>query len=604
MANNLQMTPDPIAKALVITLPNGKQEAYPMTMAPNEEWTLVRAAKHDVLHDLSLEEVLIDLDRSVDLMFVAYCGVAGTKVQADVNDRQQELMDLCGDCLTQMTDFNTATTDVINRVLEAFHFLLSGNEERALIILSRCGTMAKNMSGASATLAGKFAKIAASTRQAQHETLVAQSQEVDKLDDLRKQHDEMDAKLASLNQANADLVDGVAALQSAYNDAKDRETEADKRAFISSIVSSFTSALGAGVGAYVAAKNPLATAAANLSNRPEHNDPAADAPSDAPTTYHVTQQSNDVSAAEAAAKELDAAKAAVASAETEVEAKKTAKDDALKLDSSKLAEAETALDEAEHNLNKMKQRASAAEEAKKSVDKATSGAKPSQDHVAAGVAAGMNNIADTTRNMMQDAQSASNSIREEKMKLLDAKLQLEKQKREVNAEVTRLAKSLTFNAQQTVDYQGALKALEMAVWAFSNIAVALSNAKLFWDNMATFCGRLASSDLVDKLKDEKQTADPPEARIAYYLSEWFMPTAVFYLARWVALKSISEDYLKAAEAARAKSTRNIRKSPSIDQARDLLPALKQQIADQLELDKAKSEQRSAEVMGELKLLAG
>src|SRR5260370_18027175 len=79
----------------------------------------------------------------------------------------------------------------------------------------------------------------------------------------------MQADMAKQTSMNTELAASISTMQGLYEDAKSREEEAEKRAFISGIISSVTTGLGSAFGAYTAAKNPLGTAAANLSRRPD-----------------------------------------------------------------------------------------------------------------------------------------------------------------------------------------------------------------------------------------------------------------------------------------------------------------------------------------------
>ena len=84
--------------------------------------------------------------------------------------------------------------------------------------------------------------------------------------------------------------------------------------------------------------------------------------------------------------------------------------------------------------------------------------------------------------------------------------------------------------------------------------------------------------------------------------EQFMQTAVFYLVRWQALHTICAEYARTAELARTKVTKNIERSPTTEEARNQLAALKQQMKAKLDADVLRSNKRSAEIAAEQNLL--
>ncbi|HEY3621414.1 MAG TPA: hypothetical protein VGL12_03280, partial [Roseiarcus sp.] len=79
--------------------------SYNLTERPSYDDPLVQSQVSTVLGQLSLNEVTDNLYLCVELIFVAYNGVAGAqggKIQADVAGLQSKLALLCNDCLLTM----------------------------------------------------------------------------------------------------------------------------------------------------------------------------------------------------------------------------------------------------------------------------------------------------------------------------------------------------------------------------------------------------------------------------------------------------------------------------------------------------------------------
>ena len=79
---------------------------YNLTVAPDYQDPLVKAEVAKVLGQLSLKDVTDNLYLSVELIFVAYNGVAGAKggtIQAEIQEIQSGLALLCNECVKTMT---------------------------------------------------------------------------------------------------------------------------------------------------------------------------------------------------------------------------------------------------------------------------------------------------------------------------------------------------------------------------------------------------------------------------------------------------------------------------------------------------------------------
>ena len=205
--------------------------------------------------------------------------------------------------------------------------------------------------------------------------------------------------------------------------------------------------------------------------------------------------------------------------------------------------------------------------------------------------------------MADAAQKRSDTARSRRISLLSEKREQERLKREALIQIAGLTSRLEASDQDKVIQESSQYALEMAVWAFSNIYVSLSNAKYFWESMAANCDQLYNPRAVKLITSElKYTPEDKQERIDYYTREPFMQTAVFYLIRWKALETICDQYVAASVAARAKVVDNIKKQPTISEARAQLADLKAALKAKLDGEVAQSDARTAHLNAQQQLL--
>ncbi len=576
MPSGTSLTAEPAIKidvasaSMIVTLADQSVETYRIDKVPALGSTLVAAAKQEILTDLDLSQMIADLSRVSELLYLAYCGVVTTHVEPRISDRRKTFLDLCADCVTAMTDFEATGRRIANNVAEAFHWIIKGEEKRGLTVLARSGAEAAAMAVTAQGLADRSKALGDDVQKDQHDTLELTALEQDELTKIRAEREKMQADMAKQTSMNTELAASISTLQGLYEDAKSREEEAEKRAFISGIISSVTTGLGSAFGAYTAAKNPLGTAAANLSRRPDDEGSSGNKGSNDAGSGDGSDDQPETKPDDGADKKSDDG----------ADAKSDDGDKAASSDGGSDAD---------------------------STDKPKSGDKEkskSDDHTAAGAgtAAGLDSVGKSTQKMSDDAAKAGESVRQEKMRLLDQKLAQEAKKREVVAQLAELSSKLTSSDTEQKIHESAQVALQIAVWAFANITTTLVITKQFWDNVKKACDRLANSDIQNKINDELQSGDDPKARQEYYLSDMFMPSAIGYLARWTALMELGREYKEGSIKARDSMIDNIGAAPLKEQARALLEPLKAKIAGELANDKAASSARSEKVKAELALL--
>lgn len=594
-----------------ITIQSDKQslrvnnETYSLTKIPDSSSSLVQAEMQNVLHDLNLASILTDLDRAADLIYLAYNGVAGTGVlAASVSSKQKKLGDLCADCVITMTAFRQGTQDILFNLIDAFENLLAAEEEIALEILAECGDYAKDMSVKCEKLANGFNQLKIDTEKDSVSAEIAVGKQVDKLEEIRKRRAEMQATLNKQKENSEMLRLTLEELKTEITEAKEQEDKESERAFITGIVGAVTGAIGAGLGAFVAAKNPIATAASKIPSDTNTSQTTTKSSSDSVTEEQAKQNlaKEDLrkkqAALDLANEKLEAAKKEVEAAKKIVDTKQQALEKAQQSGNTQdTMVAEKDLEDATKVLAEANTKEFEAQKVKTS---AQSKLEDKKAEIAA-LAATMDSISDKISNVEKKSEERAKSIRSHKNNLYVQKREAQRLRRESLSQIAELTSLLKSSDEDKEIEESSQHALEMAVWAFANVYAALSDAKFFWDNMAEYCKRL-SNPHTTKLIMRNMKKEDKQKRILYYSSDRFMQTAIFYLVRWKALETICDEYITASQTARNKVMNNIRKQPTIAEARKQLDGLRATLSQKIHEEQVKSEQISVTLEEDRKLL--
>jgi hypothetical protein len=586
----------------VVLTENGKEEIYSMERQPDASSILVLQSKQEILHEMSLEAVLTNLERSGDLLFVAYNGVAGVqggKLQAKLSGLQKTLADLCNDCVLAMQLFRTESGEVLGYLIATFKWLVKGKESVAVKQLVRCEGSAKKMADESEKLAKRFDEIATTTESVLEQTQEAQGAANEKKLESEQKLRDLAANQKKMTELQKGIAEDLKEMQELYNDAKERAETESKRAFILGITSALTSAIGAGIGAYAATQNPIPAVTSAVTKAAKGDGPKPDTEkeqkeiaakkkeADAATQKAKADEKKATEAekeADAAKKEADAAKGAAEKAAKE--AAKASDEKAKEVADAKQKEADAKQKEAQ---TKEEKASAARENAAKS------------KAIAEGLAASLKELASRLTTMQEAAQKAADSIRDEKTTYLNKKLDLQKQSREALASLAEYAERMKNTTIEKGVAESAVQSLQLAIRALKQIVTSLLNASLFWRSMEQFCKKLSESKLREQIKDIEDLE--LEERLAYYRDIDFVTTAVYYIARWKALEVICTEYLAAANAARKKVLANIEAAPTIEESQRLAPILADTLLEHAKQDMARLDERTAQIEAQKKAVA-
>ncbi len=573
---------------MVVRGSNG-DESYEITKILLPTAYLVQNAKKDILQDLGLQSVLTDLNRASELLYLAYLGVIGTgDLHVRISTRQKELYDLCGRCVVTMTALRDGSRIVLDRLTEAYSYLLQANEKRALRILSRCAANAHTMATNCQELPLKFGKLKDDTKQDAETAIKAWGDEVAKIKEFEKLRAEMEATLKQQEKVSSMLNEKFEEMK--IDIAK--EEAAEKRALVTHIVGAFASAIGGGLGVYATS---MVLVKINLEQGSSVPAGAKEASGDArPNLEQLKIRQEDKANAQKVNEEAKMAeetkarerqreaKAKVFDAKTDNEAKQVLLNEAKATNTAdagheeKVREAQTAFDASSITLRKLLEEQKQAEDlalAKKSaID-----AKAALD---AAVAA-LDNIVSTANKMSQQQADRATMYANNRIEMVKHKRYLEEQRREAIGQLASLTSRLETNKYEINVEKSTETALEIATWALNNIYVSLNNAKYFWDSMKRFCDQLANPKTIEQINDEIENECTPEERIKFYKSPSFISPGITYISKWTALGIVCDEYVVASQHASKSVLRHIKASPDTEEARNLIEPLKKQLEEEL-----------------------
>lgn len=590
------------SKHELLIVENGITESYIIDSEPVATSTLVLKGKEEILHEMNLDNVLINLERAGDLMFVAYNGVAGAKggqIQAKMSGLQKTLADLCNDCVLAMQMYEKESIEVLGYLIKTYSWLLKGQEEIAIKQLIRCEGSAKKMADESEKLADRFDAIAKTTEEVLEATQTEQGAQNEKRQEMEKQLKDLEAETKRVKKLHEEIAAQAQEIQELYNEAKQREESESNKTLILGITSAITSAVGAGVAGYMAASNPIGS----MISKAGTSTTGTSTPESA-ELQKLGQGLKDIEAkadkankdAADAEKEAEEAKKKASKADEEaasakkksIEASEAAEKDPAKIEKADVA-AKLAKDMADQ-AEKLKKEA---EESKKTAE--------TKRAAADGVNSAMKDLSDKLSKMQEASSKVAESVRSEKMQLLTQKLDLQKQNREALAAIAEYAERVKNTSVEKGIAESAVESLHLAIRALKQIVTSLLNASLFWRSMEQYCRSLSESKLKEQIDDVKDL--DLQERQEFYFSKEFALTTVLYLARWKALQIICSDYLAAANKARNKVLTNINEAPTIEESHRLAPILAEQMLSQTTKDLKTLEVRTKAIEDEKNQLA-
>lgn len=553
---------------------------YDLQAAPEYTDPLVVKQKADLLLEIDLNELNDNLFLSVELLFVAYNGVAGAqegKLQAEINEIMGALALLCNRCVGTMSVFKDETQNIISELGQTYRFLIQGKEKLAVAKLRHCGESSKVMANRADELSREFMELQKRSVSVRSKTIIEETLEHKKKVETEKAIRELEAKQKAEKVNQEELVSQVAKLQTQYDDAKSREEKAAEKSFIFGITSAICSSIGAGLGAFTSAKNPVGSAVAKTSSDMAETKKMEIAQKTADEKKVRSDEANkkllEVNDKIALAKsKLTTLKREEGELKTQIgiiegvqESTRTeTQKEELKTFKTKLAEKKKEVTEADVELKKLDGEAKLVEKTSKDL---------TAEYGAA--AAALQNVSERMDKFASAAASAEESIHAEKMRYLEKKFELEAEKRKSLVAMVEFAENIKNSKVEKGNAEVSVNSLHAAVEAMGKIIGTLTNASLFWKQMSEFCSKMSEKGFQSDLKDltDPSVGITVEERVAEYQSVNFMLSFLKYLCQWVALNGLSGEYLISASNAQKKCVQNLAQSPTIDAARQMAPVL-------------------------------
>ena len=183
------------------------------------------------------------------------------------------------------------------------------------------------------------------------------------------------------------------------------------------------------------------------------------------------------------------------------------------------------------------------------------------------------------------------------------KLEIEKEQRKHrHAALQEMAELLhTLKTQKTEEEFSdiAVSALHKASGALKQLVVMSKQAVLFWEQLQEHCEVLADDKTQKKIKDYVEKSSSKEERIRYWNSNHFKQSMFFYVSKWVALQSVSSDYLKQIKLTQRELYDHIKENPTYEESRQNLPMLVEDFEKDLKSAYEEMEKRDSKAKKEM-----
>jgi len=559
---------------------NGK--VYDLQAAPDYADPLVITQKNDLLQEIDLNELNDNLYLSVELLFVAYNGVAGAqngKLQAEINEIMGSLALLCNKCVGTMTAFKSETQNIITELGQTYRFLIQGKEKLAIAKLRHCGESSKTMADKADDLSKEFMELQKRSVTVRSNTILEEASEYNKKQQAEKAIRDLEAKQKAEKVNQEELVAQVSQMQLLYDEAKSREEKAAEKSLILGVTSAIFGAIGAGLGAFAAAKNPMGTFMARATDKTDKAElqklelaqkTADDKKTKSDEANKKLLEVNDKIIT--AKSKLGTLKKDESELKTQIgiiegvkeDTRTQAQKDELASLKTKLSEKTKEITDTNTELQKLDGEAKQVEKSSKDL---------TAEYGAAAIA--LQKLSESMDKMASAAASAEESIHAEKMKFLEKKFELEAEKRKSLVAMAEFAENIKNSKVEKGNADVSINSLHAAVEAMGKIIGTLTNASLFWKQMAEFCTKMSEKGFQSDLKDliDPSVGLSVEERVEEYQSVDFMLSFLKYICQWVALNGLSGEYLISASNAQKKCVKNLEQSPTIDAAKQNAPEL-------------------------------
>lgn len=530
---------------LTVVIKNGYQ--YNLSELPPMDSPAIAAAEEDILHGMQIDSIIQNLENVARLMFVAYNALGGTMVQAKMSGLQKKYLDLMDDSEQAIITFQHRSKEICVFMAKSYGWLLRGREKMAVAQFEKCASAAAEMAKKAEDLANGFRKLSDEAETVLESTQKEQALQYAKMDEIKKQIEQYNAKLKSYESTQQSLNEAIDEINDIYKEAKEKEKEAFDMKKGMMIVEGITSVIGAVIPCFTSMKGSAGAECSQAAQKAQEElakneqekasldtekKKAADrlenlrkeAAALEKDIQDIQQKIEDEKAI--TAKEEDEKNAVIKACEEE----KKEKEEALKEKQTEISEAEKDLESTEEKLNKV---INAMNAVKKQLD------------------AYNQQCADDYKRAQEAAREA-----------LEKKLEMEKQRRETLASIQEFTVLIQSSVRQENVAETAVQTLQVAIRCIKQVVVALATAAKFWRSMEDYCKNLATSGIVEEIIDMEEAGIPVEERVENYQEDMFKAAYLGYICRWAALHYVCEDYRRRNNKVRDMVADNIMSSSS------------------------------------------
>ncbi len=517
-------------KKLLVVRMGAMNESYDLTKPMSENALMVREEKKDILHQMDLPTVISNLNNTVDLLNISYHAVYGFPEQSQVFGLQKSVMDLNDKGIIVVTDFKDQASVVVAELVGVYKWLTKGMESVAISKLENFAIRAAGMSGQAMEMAEGYQNAADKTAAVLQKVMDQNAAQVEKSDNLTRMMNELEASQKSVEAIQASVEERLTRLQKEYNRLiKVDEDERSHRQAME-IMGTVFGFLGAAVSAASSALGVSQSGALAEADKHSREDYDKAEKQKKELEERLKEKENEIAALEKSVDDLIAQKDKV-----EGEEKKSL---------------EKEIDSAKKKITRAREDRDSLE-----IENRTAGDKLEK----------MGELLRSLGEQMQPGEDGG-AARAEEMSAINAEIMnLEKQKTEQLGLLAKYARQMEAAVIDQHSTEAAIQSLIMAVSCLKKTVVALKDIALFWSSLERSCRALADATFKDDIK-ALQSADRADRIEAYQSAEIMYPIAA-YMAKWVAILSVSRDYLTAAEKTRSHLNETVRDSDSVTMSR-------------------------------------
>lgn len=525
---------------------------------------LVHLETEDILRGLSLDKIVSDMKLAAGLIYLAYNAANSFRTTtASISSRQYALQRIVNKSYITMGYFKSKSQGILTQITTAFGQIFDLKEHNAVETLERCAHSALEMANDCDELVQSITTLKdhVTTDIGTVENKIAD--ETALLEDLEESKNKLDANLAQQQSIQDSLKKNLAKLKDMIADETAREEKESDREFGIAIAKAITNALCSGLGGFSSGLN---------SGGGQGSDESSQTP-DIPTVPTETTNGNDE---EKDNPTLDAAKKTVA----DLQSSKESKQKVVDYDKEQLESAENAVataptpdikEGAQQTVEDWQQRLNAATEALKTVEGKLEKAQQDLDKLKSG-----ENDSSAAKTPGTALITGSLNVR---VTMINEKRKEEEAQREGMRQIGELNAQLGINKSNQEIARTAILSLQIAAWAMIRMVLALQTARMFWEDLSTYCKDLGRGQIAILVNEEMKL--PAKTRLRYYHTQLFQQNAIETLVKWKAFEEVCSTYEENANLVRMTVNDNVSKALDSAAALEQLPSQKQDITEML-----------------------